>query len=277
MQNIHKLSKLHVPVRWSRYKYVWKTSSYDEIYSVFSLYHAHIVAIYCWWTEPWWDWMQNNRRRRATLWVSLQNCQRHFYQSHWHSASSLHQSLHDVTWLCCHQLQHGHTVLFAVKGHLWGVQCRWKVCSYFFGSKEALCVRWIPYTSYANATTVAVANCHSQSRYETCTVGRLVSSLNTVPGKYYDDIQTAWYVLDGVESTNGQIEILDIQDGCQITWIPYNTCDTIPTGAVLGEYLAWKGGIDLYITRGNVYRLNIIGYYNPVDAIGHICLWGKII
>ena len=147
----------------------------------------------------------------------------------------------------------------------------------YFGSKEALCVRWIPYTSYANATTVAVANCHSQSRYETCTVGRLVSSLNTVPGKYYDDIQTAWYVLDGVESTNGQIEILDIQDGCQITWIPYNTCDTIPTGAVLGEYLAWKGGIDLYITRGNVYRLNIIGYYNPVDAIGHICLWGKIL
>ena len=120
----------------------------------------------------------------------------------------------------------------------------------YYGSKDTSCVKWNSNTIHARATTVAVTGCSLQPQYGTCLVGRLVRPPNTVPGNYYehDEIISAHW--DGTQSWVGEKEILNVQDGCQATWMPLTSGDIIPTDGVVGGYLARDGGIDLYIIRG---------------------------
>ena len=54
----------------------------------------------------------------------------------------------------------------------------------------------------------------------------------------------------------------------------YTAGDTIPTGPVVGGYLARDGGIDFYVIRGRARGVDIFGYYNPVNALGYVALGG---
>ena len=141
----------------------------------------------------------------------------------------------------------------------------------FFGSKEALCLKWVSYTLYDNASTIKSTNCHPDPSLTTCALGRLVLSPDySVPGKYFHSAQGVWAVLKGTETTEGEKEILNIQDDCQVIWVPYTAGDTLPTGAIVGGYLARNGGTDLYIIRARINDLTLFGYYNPMEAQGYV-------
>ena len=86
----------------------------------------------------------------------------------------------------------------------------WFVVAYF-GSKEALCLKWVSYTLYDNANAITAPDCHPEPPLSLCALGRLVSSPDySVIGKYIVSVQGIWAVLDGAETTVGEKEILNI-------------------------------------------------------------------
>ena len=141
----------------------------------------------------------------------------------------------------------------------------------YFGSKDALCLKWVSYTLYDNANAITAPDCNPAPPLSLCALGRLVSSPDySVIGKYIVSVQGIWAVLDGAETTVGEKEILNIQDGCGVTWVPYRSGDVLSPGAIVGGYLARNGGIDLYVIRARITDLTLFGYYNPIEALGYV-------
>ena len=140
-----------------------------------------------------------------------------------------------------------------------------------FDSKEAFCLNWVSYTLYDDVNTIKATDCHPDPPQSTCLLGRLLSLPDySLPGKFFEDDHALWSILDGTETTTGEKEILNIQDGCRVIWVPYTGGDTLPTGAIVGGYLARNGGTNLYIIRARINNLNLFGYYNPMEALGYV-------
>ena len=139
----------------------------------------------------------------------------------------------------------------------------------YFGSKEALCLKWVSYTLYDDTNTIRATDCHPILL--TCALGRLVSPPDySLPGKYVNSVQGLWAILDGTETRVGEKEILIIPDGCKVMWVPYTAGDALFSGAIVGGYLARNGGTDLYIIRARINDLTLFGYYNPIEAMGYV-------
>ena len=145
----------------------------------------------------------------------------------------------------------------------------------YLGPREALCIKWVSYTLYEFTKAIVSRACDSKPQLATCMLGRLMSPNSyALPVKFFNSSRRAWSVLDGEQTKRGTKEILNIQNGCGVIWVSYTAGDTIPTGAVVGGYLARDGGIDLYVVRGRALGFEIFGYYNPVNALGYVALNG---
>ena len=136
-----------------------------------------------------------------------------------------------------------------------------------------ICIKWVPYTRYASSNVMTANPCNVVSAYATCAVGRAVLSTDKLLGKYHDNVHKLWYVLgdDVIEKTD-DLEILDVQEGCHVAWVPYSSGNTLPARAVVGGYISGGGSADtdLYVIRGRALDYTVIGYYNPKTLRGHI-------
>ena len=108
-----------------------------------------------------------------------------------------------------------------------------------------------------------------------CHLGRLLYANNFLPGKYEPVSGELHSVLNGDKFEAGNKEIMYIDPGCPVFWVPFTAGNDIPDVAVKGGYLA-DSSTDLYVMRA-VYSeddLLMFGYYDPVAAVGYLTYWG---
>ena len=140
---------------------------------------------------------------------------------------------------------------------------------------EPPCLKWVPHTQYNTSNIVPMIPCASDSSYRVCAVGRL-GTIHWLPGKYHVLMKHMVSVLDGNTVTTGEKEILDVEDGCRVVWVPYIAGDTLQLKAVMGGYITGRGSddTDLYLIRTTVNGFIIGGYYNPKTNRGHYEYFG---
>ena len=132
-----------------------------------------------------------------------------------------------------------------------------------------ICLKWVPSTGSVTAAMVPMSPCNSHSNYYTCYVARLVSPTHILPGKFQDIDDNVYSVLYGDKYVSGNKEVLEVTTGCQVTWVPYIAGSVVPSGAVVGGYLADGFGSTLYVIRGLVPQgYKVIGYYDPASQQG---------
>ena len=146
----------------------------------------------------------------------------------------------------------------------------------YFGSKEAMCVKWVSYTLYDYANAIVALNC-ADLIYPNCALGRLKTPFgHLLPGNFFDSgiipmIKTVFHT--GV-TTSGEKEVLNIQDGCRVIWVNYTAHEPLPVGAIVGGYMVGDGRNDLYVMRALFNGFHSFGYYNPVTALGYAVYTG---
>ena len=77
--------------------------------------------------------------------------------------------------------------------------------------------------------------------------------------------------IDDNTVTTGKTELLDVQDGFQVTWVPYTSGDTLPFEAGMGGYITGRGNDDTntFVIRTTINGLRIGGYYDPKTNHGY--------
>ena len=150
------------------------------------------------------------------------------------------------------------------------------------GPEPLQCAKWAPYARYTTSNTVTVNPCSTHPAYITCAVGRVVHSTHKLLGKYHDNVHKLWYVADGkvidVIKGTSDVEFLDVENGCQVVWVPYSAGDSLPMRAVAGGYIS-GGGVadtDLYVIRGGTPGYTVVGYYNPKTLRGYVAHGGTV-
>ena len=105
-------------------------------------------------------------------------------------------------------------------------------------------------------------------------MGRLTYLNNILPGKYVEHYDTVYTVLNGDKQKDGEKEILDVDPGCPVFWVPFTAGNDIPDVAVKGGYLA-DSSTDLYVIRAvQDQTVTMFGYYDPATAKGYVALGG---
>ena len=139
-----------------------------------------------------------------------------------------------------------------------------------FGQVE--CATWVPHTKYSTSNVITVSPCDSWSDHITCAVGRVLHSTDTLPGKYPNNTETVYSVLGANQVNTGRFEILHMDKECRIFLLEYTSGDPLPFKAVVGGKLSGIGGenTDLYVIRGRVNGLTVVGYYNPEVQRGYV-------
>ena len=134
------------------------------------------------------------------------------------------------------------------------------------------CLNWVSRADVSHP--IATDAC----KWKPCLLGRLVSSLNMLPGRYRVDRRNRAQVisvLDGSNYREGDIEILNIESDCQVAWMSFTAGDAIPPHAVVGGYLASSGSA-LYIIMTQVIQdgslSTMYGYYDPMASLGYIAI-----
>ena len=140
-----------------------------------------------------------------------------------------------------------------------------------FGDAQAeVCLRWVPIVDFSAASAIPTSPCNAHSDFATCYVGRLVYTPHVLPGKYQDTNKNIYSVLRGAEESNGIKEVLQVTNGCDISWVSFTAGGTVPSRAVVGGYLADGAGSNLYVIRGVVSGFKFIGYYDPASEHGYV-------
>ena len=132
-----------------------------------------------------------------------------------------------------------------------------------------------------NANKVWSYGCQADETYPDCVVGRLRSPPYILPGKCFphvDSTDGCFSILEGASHTSGDPEVLHVEPGCMVAWIPYDAGDPLPEGAVVGGNLVDGGTVSndgtvstLYVIQGVAADLyNIVGYYDPTTETGHV-------
>ena len=139
--------------------------------------------------------------------------------------------------------------------------------NYLGNVQRSECLQWKPTTTLDSIGVVSNPYCHTI--FATCDVGRMVASLNVLPGTYLGDKNEIWSMLDDNVINSETGEILGVREGCQVTWMPFSAGDAVPEGGVEGGFLASSGAI-LYVMRAPADQYIVFGYYDPVAIIGYI-------
>ena len=139
--------------------------------------------------------------------------------------------------------------------------------NYLGNVQRSECLQWIPTSALGSIGVVSNPYCHTIS--VVCDIGRIVASPNVLPGTYFGDGNRVWSMFDGNAFYSETGEILAVQAGCQVTWMPFSAGDTVPEGGVEGGFLASNGAI-LYVMRAPANQFIVFGYYDPVATIGYI-------
>ena len=136
----------------------------------------------------------------------------------------------------------------------------------FFGTKSALCLKWIP--SETNLNGMLACGDDSCSSH----VGRALKDSHLLPG----DVSAGllYTMLNGREYELEPMEHLDVLFGCQATWVPFTAGDVLPHQAVVGGYLSSGSGKPLYIVKRAFSNTYSHGYYDPVSKKGYIEFMG---
>ena len=137
------------------------------------------------------------------------------------------------------------------------------------------CFRWVPIGQFDEASTFESPECYMLTvLLKPCHLGRLVYANNILPGKYEPLSDEVHSVLNGDKIEEGNKEIMDIDPGCPVLWVPFTAGSDIPDVAVKGGYLA-DSSTDLYVMRA-VYENDLLmfGYYDPMAAVGYLTYFG---
>ena len=146
--------------------------------------------------------------------------------------------------------------------------------------KRGSCIKWVSKFDFIQGNFVASTECDVNGAQRPCYVGRLKLPTNILPGKYHlgtNGPEGVWTILNGRGYTIGNMEVLDVQYGCLVTWMPFNSGDPVPLGAVVGGYLASRDS-KLYVMRGMVQHAGnmytVFGYYDDATEKGYLEYFG---
>ena len=143
-----------------------------------------------------------------------------------------------------------------------------------FSPPMTMCLKWIPHAGSDTSHMIQSSTCHIEQQYAKCYVGRLITGVHILPGKF--EVGGALYTILNGETYihGGQVEVLTVGAGCQVGWIPYVAGNMIPTRAVAGGFMASGTRFSLFVIRGQAIGYTLFGYYDPNLQKGYVQING---